>query len=123
MIKAAAVKTIFVPHFEGLSSATMLSHARNWPAVGLALPMEPREVEKLPRAYLANLIYTCVGDPFKTWVDEEIAKRNNKLVQEQNLTIDMDPEVAAAFMASQHVSVQTGCSGQLMKVSKHAIFS
>ena len=65
MIKAASVKTIQVPHFEGLSSETMLYHAKNWPNVAQALPTEPREVEKLPRAYLENVIYPVVGAPFK----------------------------------------------------------
>jgi hypothetical protein len=31
IIKASDVKTIHVPHFEGLSIATMLSHARSFP--------------------------------------------------------------------------------------------
>ena len=86
-----------VPHFEGLSVDTMLYHAKNFAAVGKALPKEPREVEKLPRAYLANVIYTIVGDPFKQWVDGEIAKRNAKIVEDQNLAINMDPEIYAAF--------------------------
>ena len=60
----------------------MLYHARNWPAVAQALPAETREVEKLPRAYLANVIYTIVGDPFKNWVDGEIAKRNEKIMSD-----------------------------------------
>ena len=82
IIKASAVKTLMVPHFEGLSVDTMLYHAKNFAAVGKALPKEPREVEKLPRAYLANVIYTIVGDPFKLWVDGEIAKRNAKIVED-----------------------------------------
>jgi hypothetical protein len=49
IIKAASVKTIQIPHFEGLSSSTMLYHARNWPQVAQCLPLETREVEKLPR--------------------------------------------------------------------------
>ena len=95
----------------------MLFHAKNWPAVAQALPAEPREVEKLPRAYLANVIYTVVGDLFKQWVDSAIAKRNEKIMSDQNLAIDMDPEIYAAFQASQHVSVQHGASGNLMKAS------
>ena len=49
LIKASNVKTIFVPHFEGINMATMLHHSKNWSAVTQALPIEPREVEKLPR--------------------------------------------------------------------------
>ena len=62
-------------------------------------------MEKLPRAYIANVIFTIVGARFKQWVDEVIATRNKKIVEEQNLAIDMDPEIYAAFQASQHVSV------------------
>ena len=75
----------------------MLYHARSFPAVQKALPSEPREVEKLPRAYIANVIFTVVGAPFKQWVDGVIARRNEKIVSEQNLAIDMDPDVFAAF--------------------------
>ena len=48
----------------------------------MALPIEPREVEKLPRAYLANVIYTIVGKPFRDWVDGAIKTRNEKIVAE-----------------------------------------
>ena len=95
----------------------MLHHAKNWPAVAKALPVEPREVIKLPRAYLANIIYTCVGAPFRNWVDKAIQARNDKIVEEQNLAINMDPDVFAAFQASKHVSVQNGGSQFLFKAS------
>ena len=49
IISASAVKTVFVPHFEGINVQTMLNHSKNIPAVTEALPVEPREVEKLPR--------------------------------------------------------------------------
>ena len=74
-------------------------------------------MEKLPRAYIANVIFTIVGAPFKAWIDGVCDRRNQKLVEEQNLTIDMDPDIYKAFMASHHVSVQNGSSGHLMKVS------
>ena len=111
------MKTIQIPHFEGLSTETMLYHARNWPDVARALPSEQREVEKLPRQYIANVIYTVVGPVFKQWVDGEINKRNAKIIEDQDLAIDMDPEIYAAFMASKHVSTQHGASGHMMKAS------
>ena len=95
----------------------MLYHARNFPQVARALPAEPREVEKLPRAYIANCIYTIIGDRFKIWIDEAIAARNEKIMSTQNLAINMDPEIYAAFQASTHVSVQHGISGHLMKAT------
>lgn len=81
-IKSSDVKDISIPHFEGLTVEAMLYHSRNWPAVALSLPIEPREVEKLPRSYLANVIYTIVGKPFRDWVDEAIKARNDKIVAE-----------------------------------------
>ncbi len=103
-MKADSIKTINVPHLEGLTTDTMLYHARNLPGVMNAFPFEPREVEKLPRAYISNVIYTIVGPPFKAWVDEKIQQRTKKLLQEQNLAIEMDPEVYAAFKKSTSVS-------------------
>ena len=81
-IKCSDVKDISLPHFEGLTVDAMLHHAKNWPAVGMALPIEPREVEKMPRSYLANVIYTIVGKPFRDWVDQAIKTRNEKIVAE-----------------------------------------
>ena len=54
---------------------------------------------------IGNLIYTIVGEPFKIWIDEEIKKRNEKIMSEHNMAIEMDPEVYKAFQESQHVSV------------------
>ena len=69
-----------------------------------ALPLEPREVEKLPRSYIANVIYTIVGDKFKVWVEKAIQERTQKCIEEQDMAIEMDPEVLQAFKASNHVS-------------------
>ena len=41
------------------------------------------KVEKLPRAYIANLIYTIIGDPFKQWVQQQIHNRTEKIKEEQ----------------------------------------
>ena len=64
-VKADKVKTILVPHFEGLTFDTMLSNAKKHPGFINYLPSEEKEINKLPRTYLANLIYTIVGDRFK----------------------------------------------------------
>ena len=62
------VKVLTIPHYEGLTISTMLKFAEAYPAVGQALPAEPREVLKLPREYVANIINTLVGQPFSAWV-------------------------------------------------------
>ena len=37
------------------------------------------------------------GSPFRDWVDKAIKARNDKIVEEQNLAINMDPDIYAAF--------------------------
>ena len=71
-VKANQVKTIQVPHFEGLTFDTMLHNAKKHPGFSNYLPLEAREIDKLPRAYLANLIYTAIGERFRDWVNEKI---------------------------------------------------
>ena len=36
------------------------------------LPEAYKEIEKLPRSYVANVAYTVIGDDFKKWVDDII---------------------------------------------------
>ena len=33
-----------------------------------ALPEPKKEILKLPRAYLCNVLYTMLGEPFSEWV-------------------------------------------------------
>ena len=58
----------------------------------------------MPRQYLANIVYTVVGKPFYDWVDGKIEERNKKVINEANMGIEMDPEIAAIFKASTAVS-------------------
>ena len=59
---------------------------------------------KLPKQFIVNVIYTVIGDSFADWVKERVVARNIKIVKVQNLAIDMDPEVYAAFTNSTAVS-------------------
>ena len=68
-----------------------------------ALPLLERERLALPRAYIANLIYTIVGQPFKEWVDRIVTRRHEDRRLEQS-TIKMDPEIAAIFNQSTATS-------------------
>ena len=40
----------------------MLRYAKDYPSVYEAFPIEPKEIEKLPRPYVANVIYTLAGE-------------------------------------------------------------
>ena len=66
---------------------------------------EAKEVEKLPKQYLVNLVYAVVGDDFKAWVHDRIQQRNSKVTVEKDLMINFDEEIAAAFMNSTAVSL------------------
>ena len=68
----------------------MLNHAKAYPAVAQSLPAEPKEILKMPRQYISNVIYTLVGTEFRNWVDEVCKLRNEQLVEKQNLQITMD---------------------------------
>lgn len=82
----------------------MLYNAKKFPGFTNFLPKEEREVDKLPRAYVSNLIFTIVGSRFKEWVEQKVQDRTNKIMQDQDMAIEMDPEVYKAFKASTNVS-------------------
>ena len=102
-IREVDVKQIRVPHFDGLKIETMLMYAEMHPNVMRALPSIQRERLKLPRSYIANLIYTIVGDPFKIWVETKVNERHEAR-REQADTILLDPEIADTFFASNAIS-------------------
>ena len=90
VIYAKDVKHISIPHFEGLKIEAMLDWARQYPEVLRALPSEEREIKKLHRQWVANLIYTIVGAPFQTWVNNLIQARNQAIIDDRDLNIEMD---------------------------------
>ena len=49
----------------------MLEFAESFPEVSNYLP-EERDIDKLPKAWIANVIYTIVGIPFRDWVKERV---------------------------------------------------
>ena len=81
-IKEVDVKQINVPFFEGLKIEKFLEFAADKPDVMMALPLLERERLSLPRAYIANVIYTLVGEPFKNWVDRIVTRRHEERRQE-----------------------------------------
>ena len=68
------------------------------------LPIAEKEVYKLPRGYLANVAYTVIGDPFNNWVKTVINQRNARVIDDKEMSIQMDPEIAKIFKASTSVS-------------------
>ena len=54
------------------------------------LPDE-RDMHRLPRYYIINVAYTIVGQPIKNFVSEGVRERNDKIAENRNLMIDLDP--------------------------------
>ena len=106
MIKCDDVKVIQLPSYDGLTIEDFLEFAED--AEGgkalRALPESKKELMKMPRSYIANVIYTLIGDAFQEWSDKRIVTRNEKVVKDRDMEIKMDPEIAAIFKASTAVS-------------------
>ena len=103
VIKETEAKHINVPYYEGLTIEKILEAGIQYPMVKRYLP-DDRDVGRLPRQWIVNLIYTLVGEDFKRWIGEKIRNRNDKLATKHDLLLDMDPAIARAFQASTMVS-------------------
>ena len=103
IIYSDKVKLIDIPQFDGLTIQTIFDFARGDQDVESALPPS-NEIKKLSRAYLANVIYTIMGQNFQNWVDAQVKIRNEKIALEGNNVIAMDPKIAAIFNQSTAIS-------------------
>jgi hypothetical protein len=54
-------------------------------------------MEKLPKQWIVNVIYSSIGKDFADWVKARVIERNTNIVKVRQLGIDMDPGVFAAF--------------------------
>ena len=104
-VKGKDVKIISVPQYEGLTIEDMLNFAQNHRNVMNALPVEEKEILKLPRSYIANVINTIISpdDAFRLWVKSRVNERHSKQVQDRGM-IEMDPEIAEVYRQSQAIS-------------------
>lgn len=92
-----------VPQYEGLGIRDMLAVALQYPIIHDYLPHED-EFRRLPRQWLINVAYTLIDKPFADWVFARMQARNQKLMDERELGINIDPEVMRCFQASTHIS-------------------
>ena len=82
----------------------MLEYASKVPQVMKAFPPTTKETEKFPRQYIANVIHTIVGRPFREWIDRQLEEKNAELAEKKEMNIELDPEIEAIFKASTAVS-------------------
>ena len=63
-----------MPYYDGLTIETMLTFAEAYKE-GIAmraLPEDRREILKLPRQYISDVLYTMIGDDFQKWSNQII---------------------------------------------------
>ena len=89
-IMGTEVKHLHVPQYEGLKIESMLAFASLYPNVMRVFPESRKETMKMPRQYLANCIYSIVGEPFKDWVNEKVNERHKKVLDDREIGIEMD---------------------------------
>ena len=116
-IKEHEIKHLNVPQFADLKIDEFLKFASDYPFATMCLPDRKQELDKLPRQYLINVIYTKVGEPFRKWVDEKVGLRHEKVKEKEEMYVELDPEIAKVFRASKAVSTSNGRSYHMMKAT------
>ena len=53
---------------------------------------------------MIDIINSVVKDPFRVWVKERLAERNEKIKNNQNLNLELNADIALAFKRSSNVS-------------------
>ena len=67
VIKAEMAKNLYVPHYKGLKIEAILEKGKLDNTVCQHLPDE-RDLSRLPRQWIVNVVYSIIGDPFRIWV-------------------------------------------------------
>lgn len=110
-IKAAAIQVLYVPLYKGLTIETILEQGRKNEQTMHYLPDE-RDIHRLPRQFIAAIVFSIVGEPFKAFVSQGIKERNDAVAENRNLMIELDPAIAEAFRSS--VNISSKCSQLLL---------
>ena len=106
-----------VPCYENLKLEDFVQLVRDHPFVAMCLPDREKEMIKMGRTYLINVLYTRLGEKFKVWVDQRVEQRHLKVKEEQKKWIKLDPEMAKIFKQSKSVSTSNGKAYHLFKAS------
>jgi len=90
---------VTLPLFEGLYIDDLLGFARlhNNGEIMRVFPSVEKEINKLPREYIGNVIQTLAQDTFTQWVKTKIETRNRKLAADREVAINMDSTIANIF--------------------------
>ena len=80
VVKAEDAKNLHVPMYKGLSIDAILEKARQDENVVAHLPDE-RDISRLPRQWIINVVYSLIGEQFRLWVASVIRGRNEHLAE------------------------------------------
>ena len=99
--------------YNTLTVETILGYGSQIKQVKQYLPDE-RDMVKLPRQWLINVIYSLAGDDFRVWVSQQVKNRNDRVAEKNDLMIELDPEIAAAFGESANISSKFSSSKRII---------
>ena len=77
------------------------------------------DLPKVPKQWIVNVCVAVLGDEFRAWVNHQVQERNAVMCEKKEMMISIDPEMAAKFAASTHVSRKYAsvCPDGLVKAS------
>ena len=93
------------PHYEGLTVEKFVDQIEHNEDVQIYFPEKREEIERLPRSFIINVLYSLKGESFKRSVNQKMEERNRRLIEKQQIGLELDDEVKAAFLKSTQVSV------------------
>ena len=53
---------------------------------------------------MSSLLYSVIGKPFHAWAQRRIEERNERIAEEKDLNVELDPDVYAAYVRSTNIS-------------------
>ena len=99
ILKCDDVKVIYVPQYEHLGLKEIIKFAFTYENVLCYLPIT-KELTKMSRKYICDVIYSIVGDDFENWVKARVDARHANMATKKDLMVSLDPEIAACFTNS-----------------------
>ena len=95
---------ISVPHYEKLTLETIREFCQQHEnEIDRYLP-DSRELHKVSRQWICNIIASVLGTTFTDWVRNIIEERNDEVTEKKGLEIELDQDIFAAFQMSTAVS-------------------
>ena len=73
------VRHVTIPQYDGLALSDIARFVTQHADVQPYLP-DGKEINKVPKAWVANVCATVLGDTFTNWVSSQVEERNKKLV-------------------------------------------